>query len=190
MPACDPAKRLVALDDAWHVRIMMRSRWLTLVLTVGAPTMLVSCTEQAAAPATGQSRVCLDNAPNEYRFVAAGTGFGEYDGRTIHALTLIELSHVDGECVSTVSGTIDGGAFELEAINRVADQAYPDAGVFIDLDGDGQCEPGQDLIWGVVAILGPDGIRFQLTPNDLSADDEIGTCARFAAAARTTLRPD
>src|SRR5262249_13454286 len=112
--------------------------------------LLAAC---SAAPPTGSHTdgtiMCTGTAANEYRVDLVASGFAGFKGKTLHAVTDIQLARSPGACSTTSTAAIADGTFDVHMTNRTDDAVYPFIGAFIDLDGDGNCDRSRDPTWGI-----------------------------------------
>src|ERR1041384_2929365 len=62
----------------------------------------------SADPPTGMQPaiMCTGDAANQYRVDLAGSGFGEFTGKTLHAVTEIQLARSTGSCSTADTAAI------------------------------------------------------------------------------------
>jgi hypothetical protein len=144
--------------------------------------LLAAC---SSAPPTGSHTdgtiMCTGTAANEYRVDLAGSGFAEFKGKTLHAVTDIHLARSPGTCSTTSTAAIADGNFGVHMTNRTDDAVYPFIGAFIDLDGDGRCDRSRDPTWGIFGS--GDSITLELSAERFSTADEMDVCSHFEAPA-------
>ena len=123
------------------------------------------------------SEGCIERAPASFRTRFAGSGLVEFEGRTVHVVTTINV--MGGvRCRAASRATVVAGGFGARTDNRRDDAVYPRLGAYVDLDNDGTCGAEADLVWTHLSIAPPpDQVdTIELTSNDFAKLPEGDGC--------------
>jgi hypothetical protein len=112
-----------------------------------------------------QTAACLAKHTWEYSIVFEGSGFADFEGKTV--VLMATDSTTDNRCRTFGSVQIHDGAFRAEVFTLTANN-YPFMGAFIDLGGDGRCSGG-DPSWATIFTLTQKQVVAPITPKDFTA---------------------
>jgi hypothetical protein len=111
-----------------------------------------------------QTAACLAKHTWEYSIVFEGSGFADFEGKTV--VLMATDSTTDNRCRTFGSVEIHDGAFRAEVFTLTANN-YPFMGAFIDLGGDGRCSGG-DPSWTTIFTLGLKQVVAPITPKNFT----------------------
>lgn len=98
-------------------------------------------------PRPGDQGVIDDEGNREFLdFEIRGTGFEAHEGAAIRAMTFVQDEPTRIYGASEV--TVEGGTFEIAWIRGYQRFMYQTLVLYVDVDGDGMCDPANDVTWG------------------------------------------
>jgi len=150
----------------------------TVAALIGAG--LAGCGDPPATQ-TQPSPGCLAHSDADYDVVVSGTRLGSRDGADVHVLTSLALAFTpDQTCATSIAATIAGGTFDAALTNRTDGAAYPLVAAYIDVDGDGVCTGGVDLVWSLIGSVAPgQAMTVELTAEQFGFEGQAGGCDLF-----------
>lgn len=90
---------------------------------------------------------CNSTMPRHpYTIEVDAAGLDVPDGTTVHVFTEMRLASTDSPCGARASASVEGGRFEVAVQSLTDGAAYPRVVIWVDVDGDDQCEASSDLL--------------------------------------------
>jgi hypothetical protein len=118
----------------------------------------------ACSPYTGETE-CQGAALAKYVVELRGSGFADYQGSDVYAVTATECRTTSRAVVSSK------GDFRIRMSSLFDKNVYPTVAIFVDVDGDGVCDESADRVWSAIGILANPNIEFDVTPADIADPD-------------------